>query len=395
MIHTKELTNKNYHSFKDLTVFPHDQLVKLFLSIPKATTLGILRKFDKSYIEQLFNSAPHHLAKQWRMSLMYERDSVGELMQPPPLILNENLTIKEAVDLVREIPKQILFTYGMVVNDNNELTGVLVFRDILYHDDGELIKDISFKDPVCFDFNENVLEVFVQIAGKQIPEYPVLNDQKQLLGILRGSHVAESHALDIMAQSGILVGVSKEEALDTTWQKCVKLRGPWLLLNLVTAFVAGAVVGVFQNTIDQIVLLAMFLPVLAGQSGNTGAQALAVLIREMSMGDIGPMVKDQLIKEGVLGVVHGFAVGVICAVVMYFIATAQSNPHANVLSAIILFSMTVSCLVSGLMGAIIPVTLKKLGADPAAGSSIILTTGTDVVSMGVMLFLANKFVLGA
>ena len=390
-----ELTNKNYHSFKDLTVFPHDQLVKLFLSIPKATTLGILRKFDKSYTEQLFNSAPHHLAKQWRMSLMYEKDSVGELMQPAPLVLNENLTIKEAVDLVREIPKQILFTYGMVVNDNNELTGVLVFRDIIYHESGELLKDISFKDPVSFDFNENILEVFIKIAGKQIPEYPVLNDKKQLLGILRGSHVAESHALDIMAQSGILVGVSKEEALDTTWKKCVKLRGPWLLLNLVTAFVAGAVVGVFQNTIDQIVLLAMFLPVLAGQSGNTGAQALAVLIREMSMGDIGPMVKNQLIKEGVLGVVHGFAVGVICAVVMYFIATAQSNPHAIVLSAIILFSMTVSCLVSGLMGAIIPVTLKKLGADPAAGSSIILTTGTDVVSMGVMLFLANKFVLGA
>ena len=390
-----ELTKKNYHSFKDLTTFPHDQIVKLFLSIPKATTLGLLRKFDKSYVEQLFNAAPHHLAKQWRRSLMYERDSVGELMQPAPLVLNENLTIKEAIDLVREIPKQILFTYGMVVNDNNELTGVLIFRDILYHEDGELIKDISFKDPVCFDFNENVLEVFIKIAGKQIPEYPVLNDKKQLLGILRGSHVAESHALDIMAQSGILVGVSKEEALDTTWQKCVKLRGPWLLLNLVTAFVAGAVVGVFQNTIDQIVLLAMFLPVLAGQSGNTGAQALAVLIREMSMGDIGPMVKNQLIKEGVLGVVHGFAVGVICAVVMYFIATAQSNPHANVLSAIILFSMTVSCLVSGLMGAIIPVTLKKLGADPAAGSSIILTTGTDVVSMGVMLFLANKFVLGA
>ena len=390
-----ELTKKNYHSVKDLTIFPHDQLVNLFLSIPKATTLGILRKFNKSFIEQLLNSAPHHLAKQWRMSLMYEKDSVGELMQPAPLVLNENLTIKQAIDLVREIPKQILFTYGMVVNDNNELTGVLVFRDILYHEDGELLKDISFKSPVCFDFNENVLDVFIKIAGKQIPEYPVLNDQKQLLGILRGSHVADSHALDIMAQSGILVGVSKEEALDTTWQQCVKLRGPWLLLNLVTAFVAGAVVGLFQNTIDQIVLLAMFLPVLAGQSGNTGAQALAVLIREMTVGDIGPMVKGQLIKEGVLGVVHGFAVGVICAVVMYFIATAQSNPHATVLSLIILFSMTVSCLVSGLMGAIIPVTLKKLGADPAAGSSIILTTGTDVVSMGVMLFLANKFVLGA
>ena len=389
-----ELTKNNYHSYKDLSTCPHSQLIKLFLSIPKAKTLALLRNFDKVFLKELLNSAPDHLKKQWSMSLEYKINSVGEMMQPAPVILNENITIKKAIDLVREIPKKILFTYGMVVNDNNELTGVLVFRDILYHEDNELIKNISFKNPLFFKPGENVLDVFNKTAGNQIPEYPVVNDKNQLLGVLRGSNVADAHAINIIAQSGVLVGVSKDEALDTTWMSCVKLRGPWLLLNLVTAFVAGAVVGAFQDTIDQIVLLAMFLPVLAGQSGNTGAQALAVLIREMTSGDIGPFVKGQLIKEAILGIVHGFAVGVICAVVMYFIATGQNNPHANVLSAIILFSMTASCLVSGLMGAIVPVTLKKLGADPAAGSSIILTTGTDVVSMGVMLYLANKFVLG-
>ena len=160
-----------------------------------------------------------------------------------------------------------------------------------------------------------------------------------------------------------------------------------------TAFVAGAVVGVFQETIDKLVLLAMFLPVLAGQSGNTGAQALAVLIRELTGGSIGDKIKAQLVKESVLGIVHGFVVGLICAIVMYYIAVAQNNPHAFPLSIIILVAMTASCVVSGLMGAVVPVTLKKFGADPAAGSSIILTTGTDVVSMGVMLFLAQKFIL--
>ena len=90
---------------------------------------------------------------------------------------------------------------------------------------------------------------------------------------------------------------------------------------------------------------------------------------------------------------HGFVVGLICAIVMYYIAVAQNNPHAFPLSIIILVAMTASCVVSGLMGAVVPVTLKKFGADPAAGSSIILTTGTDVVSMGVMLFLAQRFIL--
>ena len=390
-----KITKHNYHGCKDLTAVPHDELVKLFLSIPKAKTLSILRSFNNDFLEQLFSSAPEHLAQQWRLSLKYNSGSVGELMQPAHVVLNENMTVQETIDLVRKVPKQILYTYGMVVDDNKKLLGVLIFKDILYYEKNEVIKNIYFRDPEFFSSDEDVLSAFAKTAGHQIPEYPVLDNEKQLLGILRGSHVNEAYNINIIAQSGVLVGVSKDEALDTTWKKCIQLRGPWLLLNLVTAFVAGAVVGIFQDTIDQIVLLAMFLPVLAGQSGNTGAQALAVLIREMTSGDIGPMVRSQLIKEAVLGVVHGFAVGMICAVVMYIIATGQNNPHANTLSLIILFSMTASCVVSGIMGAIVPITLKRFGADPAAGSSIILTTGTDVVSMGVMLFLANKFILGA
>jgi magnesium transporter len=101
------------------------------------------------------------------------------------------------------------------------------------------------------------------------------------------------------------------------------------------------------------------------------------------------------VKESFLGIIHGLVTGAICALVMYMLATQQNNPHAVVLSIIILVSMVASCIVSGLMGAFVPVALKKCGADPAAASSIFLTTGTDVVSMGVMLFLATKFIINA
>ena len=387
------LSIENYQKHEDLTSFPNEQIIKLFLSIPKAKTLHIMRSFNSDFLEKLLADAPSHLSTQWRKALEAKPDTVGELMQPAPLILNQNLSIEEAIEEITKIPKQIIFTYGMVVDDNESLIGVLVFRDLFYHKQEELLKDVCFKDPICFKPDEAILDVFVKIAGKQIPEYPVLDNENRLLGIIRGSHIADAHALEVIAQSGVLVGVSKEEALDSSWGQCIKLRGPWLLLNLVTAFVAGAVVGIFQETIDKLVLLAMFLPVLAGQSGNTGAQALAVLIRELTSGSIGDKIKSQLIKETILGIVHGLGVGVICAIVMYYIASSQNNPHALPLSIIILFAMTMSCVVSGLMGAIVPITLKKFGADPAAGSSIILTTGTDVVSMGVMLFLAQKFIL--
>ena len=149
------------------------------------------------------------------------------------------------------------------------MTGVLVFKDVFYHEPSTAVKDICFKNPILLKAADDVLETFRKVAGKQIPEFPVVDDSGKLIGTLTGSHVNDAHGLQISAQSSLMVGASPEEGLDSSVTKCVKLRGPWVLVNLVTAFVAGAVVGLFQDTIDQIVLLAMFLPILAGQSGNT------------------------------------------------------------------------------------------------------------------------------
>ena len=387
------LTKDNYQEHEDLRIFPTNQLVSFFTSLPKVTTLNLLRDFDQNFILKFLDEAPEHLSIQWKSSLKFKPGTVGELMQPAALVLNENHTIEDAITQIKTIHKQKQFTYGMVVDEANVVTGVLVFKDVFYHEPNELIKNICFKNPITLDAEADILETYTQIASEQIPEFPIVDSEKKLLGTLRGKHVVDAYALKVSAQSGLMVGASPEEGIDSTWIKGVKLRGPWLLINLVTAFVAGAVVGFFQDTIDQIVLLAMFLPILAGQSGNTGAQALAVLIREMTLGDVSSKITKQLYKEVIMGIIHGAVTGGICAIVMYWLATQQNNPHAFTLAIIILVSMVASCVVSGLMGAFVPVTLKKFGADPAAASSIFLTTGTDVVSMGVMLFLATKFII--
>jgi len=393
MLPIEVLSKDNYHKYEDFSVFPTDELVRFFTSIPKIKTLNILRGFEQDFILNFLDDCPDHLSEQWKMSLKFKTGTVGELMQPSPLVMNENQTIEDTIIELKKIHKDKNFTYGIIVDDANRVTGVLVFKDVFYHEPNALLKDVCIKNPTCLKAKDGVIETFIKVAGKQIPEFPVIDDEGKLLGTLKGSHVNDAHGLQISAQSSLMVGASPEEGLDSSVAKCVKLRGPWLLVNLVTAFVAGGVVGFFQDTIDQIVLLAMFLPILAGQSGNTGAQALAVLIREMTLGDVGAKITKQLAKESFLGVVHGLATGAICAVVMYVLATQQNNPHALALALIILVSMLASCIISGLMGAFVPVTLKKLGADPAAASSIFLTTGTDVVSMGVMLFLATKFII--
>jgi magnesium transporter len=232
------------------------------------------------------------------------------------------------------------------------------------------------------------------VVYRHFPVYPVCDDAGTLIGLVRGQAMFQEQTFEISAQPGRMVGVGKEERLVTPWPRSLLFRHPWLQLNLLTAFVAAAVVGVFQNTLDQMVILALFLPVLAGQSGNTGCQALAVTLRGMTLGELEPgNAKALVAKEGVLGLCNGALVGLTAGAGMFVVAQMQSNPDALALAAIVALAMVGSCIVSGLSGALIPMTLKRIGADPATASSIFLTTATDVASMGLFLGLATLFLL--
>jgi len=154
------------------------------------------------------------------------------------------------------------------------------------------------------------------------------------------------------------------------------------------------VVGTFEDTIGKVVVLAAFLPVLAGQSGNTGCQALAVALRGLTLGDLK---KDKekflLTKEAWLGFLNGTFVGVVAALGMYAYAALQDHPQAPMLAFVVFLAMIGSCVISGIFGAFVPITLKKFNFDPATASSIFVTTATDVASMGLFLSLATLLVL--
>jgi len=172
------------------------------------------------------------------------------------------------------------------------------------------------------------------------------------------------------------------------------MRHPWLQLNLGTAFLAALVVGYFEKTIDAIVVLAVFLPVLAGQSGNTGCQSLAITLRELALGELLPRdVKHLLVKEAWLGLLNGLLTGITAGLGMVAFALFTGNTDAWMLGMVVLFSMAASCAVSGISGAFVPLALRRLGADPATASSIFLTTATDIVSMGAFLGLATVILL--
>jgi len=199
----------------------------------------------------------------------------------------------------------------------------------------------------------------------------------------------QQRSVELSAQPGAMVGVEKEERLATHWLRSLRLRHPWLQLNLFTAFVVGGVVFVFQETIDRLLILTVFLPVLADQSCNTGSQALAITLRGIILGDLDSgKEKALIIKEALLGLLNGALVGLVAAICMYAVATFQHLPSAFMLGVVVFLAMIGSCVISGICGAIVPLVLKRFGADPVIASSIFLTTATNVASMGLLLGLA-------
>src|SRR5207249_2389393 len=147
-------------------------------------------------------------------------------------------------------------------------------------------------------------------------------------------------SFELTARPGAMVGVAREERLATHWFRSLRLRHPWLQVNLLTAFVAAAVVGLFQVTINRLLILTIFLPVLAGQSGNTGSQALAITLRGLVLGDLETGQEMALVrKEALLGLLNGALVGLVAAIGMYVIATLQHSPSALMLSVVVFLAM--------------------------------------------------------
>lgn len=359
-----------------------------------APAYRILLRFPKDRRHAIVPLAGDHVGDPWKEAQKYPAESVGRLMEPALAQVGPDDTVAVAVERLREWVHEALITYAYVVDDAGRLLGVLVMRDLLLAQPDDLLKDVMLPEPFFLTPDMTVEDAMKEVVYRHYPVYPVCDPDGLLVGLVQGYMLFEHQHFEISAQAGRMVGVKKEEHATTRWPRSFKMRHPWLQINLVTAFVAAFVVSLFEETIAQVVVLAAFLPVLAGQSGNTGCQSLAVTIRGLTLDEFKPGVfRDVLAKETLLGILNGAVVGLVAAIAMIAYAIYSGADQPVVLGLVVFLAMTGACVASGMTGVLVPLTLQRLGADPATASSIFLTTATDVVSMGLFLWLANVLVL--
>ena len=358
--------------------------------------LRILEQFPQARRQAILAQIPESRRHQWEINEGYPEESVGRLMALPVGVFPPELKIRDAIEELREAVKTAFISYIHVADAESKLIGVVVMREMLLADPAQTLGDIMIPNPFALHADAPVAEAMQKAVQRHFPVYPVVDDGNRIVGLVRGEDLFQQRVFQLVVQAGSMVGVEKEERLATPWPRALRLRNPWLLVNLATAFAAGAVVGAFEETIGKVVTLAAFLPILSGQSGNTGCQSLAVTLRGMTLGELAEHRPTAVVvKEAALGLLNGIVVGIIAAGAMYWFAGGFSGGENNALSlaAIVFVAMVGSCIASGISGALIPIALRRFGADPATASSIFVTTATDIVSMGMLLGLATWFLL--
>ena len=352
-----------------------DDIVDMLSDFPigrRKDVLNLMKAGDRKIITDLLN---------------YPDDSAGGIMTTQYIALREDLTLSDALKKIREIGarSEVIETI-YVTNSAGQLTGSADLRDLLSEPEDHYLRDIEDTHVITVRPEEDQEEAAHLVSKYDLKSIPVVSNTNRILGIITVDDiidVIQEEANEDMLQ---MAGVSGEESLDTSLAESIRLRLPWLLVNLATAFLASFTVKAFESTIAQVVALSATMTIVTGMGGNAGSQTMSILVRDLANGDISwDKAKKPLFKEILLGLVDGAACGLVTGIIVWLV-------YGNAwLGVIIFIAMIGNLVVSGTFGFLVPVVLKKLHADPAISSSIFVTTATDVLGFFIFLGLAKAF----
>ena len=319
--------------------------------------------------------------------LGYAEDTAGGIMTTEYISVKQKLTVAGTLQKIKEIaPKTEEINTIFILNGVNQLVGTVALRDLLLAENNAVLADIMRDNVISVEPEADQEEVARLVSKYDLPVIPVLSNRKVLLGIITVDDIidviVEEHTEDMLR----LGGVSKEENIASSLLDSVRMRLPWLIINLLTAFLAAFIVSMFESTISQVVALAVVMPIVAGMGGNAGTQTLSIVVRSIALGEIKWGNNRRLvIKEILLGVINGGVTGALTGILIYFM-------FGNVyLGWIIFAAMICNLVIAGFFGFLVPLILKALHADPAVASSIFITTATDVFGFFIFLGLAKLF----
>lgn len=349
-------------------------------------TAAIISTLEETHRERLLGAMDARVAREIREIMTYSPESAGAMMDPRiGITFRPEARVRDVVARLRRIREERVYDL-FLVDGETHLVGALKLNDVLLAPPAATLVSLVEHPPVSVAATAAREEVVETLQQHQLTALPIVDFEGRLVGVIRQQALLAAVGEEMSADLQTMVGVSKAERALSAPLFAFRKRLPWLQVNLVTAFLAASVVGLFENTIATFTALAVLMPVVAGQSGNTGAQALAVTLRGLALREIraGQWLR-VLGKEALVGALNGLTIATFAGI---GVLLWSGSPG---LSLVIGLAMTLSMTIAAVAGAAIPLLLTALGQDPAQSSSIFLTTITDVVGFFSFLGLATLF----
>jgi len=366
-----------------LGVLPDEKAGAILASFDPARAAGILARMDADLRERLLGLLKPAQGAELRALAQYPPESAGANMDPRVMAVQPHTTVSRTLARLRTYrDKRVRRVY--VVDAGNRLLGSVRLHDLAVSKPSLRVEELMEPGSAAVADVASRDEVVETLTRTRLPSIPVVDFDGRLLGVIRDDILLAAVRAETSSDMQAMVGASREERALSPVLFAVRKRLPWLEVNLLTAFLAAAVVGLFEGTIARFTALAVLLPVVAGQSGNTGAQALAVTMRGLALREIRTRHWMKVsTKEVRVAFLNSVAVALTTSAAVFVWSRSTG------LTLVIGTSMILSMVAAGLSGAAIPLLLTAIRQDPAQSSSIILTTVTDVVGFFSFLGIAT------
>jgi len=337
---------------------------------------------------EIFKRLTAHKAQELKKLLTYEEDSAGALMDPSFIALSEGLTVEEAKNEIRFRKDEIGDLYFLyIVDSKRRLVGFLKIGNLLFYENSQYLKDVMDTRQHFVTVNTSGEEIADLFTRYDLSAIAVTGRDKKLLGRITIDDIVDFIQEENTKDVYQMTSLNENDRVSSSVWSSTKLRIPWLILHFFTAMGAVFVISRFEETLNEIVVLAALMPIVAGMGGNAGCQTLTIIIRGLALGELQSLNRLRAVmKESLVGILTGLFIGVLCGLVVWYWKGSWQ------LGAVLAIALLCNLALATCVGAVIPLFLKKMNIDPALASTTLLTALTDACGFFIFLSLAQFFI---
>jgi magnesium transporter len=349
--------------------------------------VDVLNELDKDQVASYLTIMDEDAAQEIKDLLHYEEYTAGSIMTTEFIAISANQTVRSAMFILKnEAPQAETIYYLFVIDEEKRLAGVISLRDLIVADDDTMISEIMNERVVSVSVGEDQEEVARMMRDYNFLALPVVDFQNHLLGIITVDDIIDVMEEEASDDYSKLAGIADLDTMDRNPFSAAKKRLPWLIILLFLGMFTASLIGRFEETLNKVAILAVFIPLIAGMAGNTGTQALAVAVRGIATGDLEKENKWSIIvREAGTGLITGSICGILVTFIVYF---WQGDLFLGVLVGISIF---ITLIIATLAGSLVPLLMHRLKIDPAVASGPFITTINDIISILIYFGIATAF----